>query len=534
MVTARKWRPQVFSDVVGQDNITTTLKNAVASHRLHHAYLFCGPRGVGKTTCARILARSVNCLSSVDGEPCNECSHCTSINASTSVDVIEIDGASNNSVDDIRTLRENARYSPMQGVKRVYIIDEVHMLSTAAFNALLKILEEPPPHLIFIFATTEIQKVPATILSRCQRFDFRRMELNVIKESLRNVANTDGIEIDEEALHTIAIKADGSMRDSQSIFDQVVAFCGTRISYSDIAQALHVIDVDFYFSLSKAIAHHDIAQAFELANTVVERGYDLQECLLGLLEHYRNILTVVATGSDSLIASSSDVKVKYREAAAEHSQAEILRIMTLISQGEAVLRQHPPQPRVRFEFTLVRLAGLDSTIDIRDYLSSEPKVQPGKPVPKKTAPSPLSASASAKKLFTSIQSPAPEPALVSALTAESISVRWLDYLASLEGGLKFLRQMIERDMVSVNFTDVSITFTTPSEVVANNLHSKHRLIHDSIGRFFGAPLAVIILSEDAPETVNDNNADSSRLSPVEKALMEIFQARKIHLHDRAA
>ncbi|TSA28171.1 MAG: DNA polymerase III subunit gamma/tau, partial [Ignavibacteriales bacterium] len=229
IVTARKWRPQTFADVVGQEHITTTMKNAILSNRIAHAYLFAGPRGVGKTTTARILAKVLNCLNPKNGEPCNECEMCKSFANSRSLDIIEIDGASNRRIEEIRTLRESVKYAPTKGNYKVYIIDEVHMLTTESFNALLKTLEEPPEHTVFIFATTDVHKVPLTIISRCQRFDFRRIEMSVIKKLLKEIADAEKIKIDDIALTLIAKKADGALRDAQSLFDQVISFSGMDV-----------------------------------------------------------------------------------------------------------------------------------------------------------------------------------------------------------------------------------------------------------------------------------------------------------------
>ena len=369
LVTARKFRPTKFSDVVGQEHISRTLKNAISGGRIHHAYLFCGPRGVGKTTSARIYAKAVNCLNPVEGEPCNECSSCKAILDSRSMDVIEIDGASNNSVDDIRKLRENSKYPPSVGKYKIYIIDEVHMLSTSAFNALLKTLEEPPPHLLFVFATTESHKVPATIISRCQRFDFRRMEIKDIVSQLAFIAEKEGVIIDEESMVAIAKKADGSMRDSQSIFDQVIAFCGKNVTYKDMSSALHLVDEEFFFEISSAVINKDHKKMLSIAHDVNERGYDMRETLQGLLEHYRNLITVKITGTTDLLQSSQAFKENYKNEAEKFSQNDLLRLMSLTSNYDKDLR-HTSQPSIKFELALLQMASLDPVKNISELLTA--------------------------------------------------------------------------------------------------------------------------------------------------------------------
>lgn len=367
IVTARKWRPMKFEDVAGQDHVTVTLRNAIATNRLAHAYLFGGPRGVGKTTTARILAKAVNCLHPVQNNPDNECSLCKEITEGRSFDVLEIDGASNRGVEEIRNLRESVRYTPSQGKYKVYIIDEVHMLTKEAFNALLKTLEEPPAHVLFIFATTEIHKVPATIVSRCQRFEFRRIAIDQIIANLKAIASTEGVTIDDESLMLVARKGDGSLRDAQSIFDQVVSLCDKHVEYKQLLQALNVVDTELYFRVTDLVRTRNAQGGLQLVEELMSQGNDLREFLSGLTEHLRNILVVKTTQNIALIEASDVYRKRYMEEAARVPLADILRMLRQVSATEATLRWSS-QPRFKLEIDLVQMIAMQNAAEIGELL----------------------------------------------------------------------------------------------------------------------------------------------------------------------
>ncbi len=356
VVSARKYRPATFASVVGQRHITSTLKNAIERGQLAHAYLFCGPRGVGKTTCARIFAKAINCLNPQSGEACNECESCRSFNEGRSLNVHELDAASNNSVDDIRNLIEQVRIIPQQGRYSVFVIDEVHMLSSAAFNAFLKTLEEPPQHAIFVLATTEKHKIIPTILSRCQIYDFNRIRVEDGVEYLRYIATKEGVEADDEALNLIAHKADGGMRDALSMFDKAVSFCGAKLNYKDVASTLNVLDYDTYFKATELLLAGNYVDALMLFDEVLSKGFSPQVFVSGLNAHMRDLL--MAKGpAVSLVEFTGTLVERYKAQAAACNELFLFNAIALLTEADGKIRQSSNQ-RLLVELGLMKIAGL--------------------------------------------------------------------------------------------------------------------------------------------------------------------------------
>ncbi|MDP2386216.1 MAG: DNA polymerase III subunit gamma/tau [Bacteroidota bacterium] len=390
VVSARKYRPQTFRTVVGQSHITNTLKNAIISKHLAQAFLFCGPRGVGKTTCARILAKTINCFNiTSEGEACDTCDSCVSFNSGASLNVYELDAASNNSVEDIRSLIEQVRFAPQLGSHKVYIIDEVHMLSQAAFNAFLKTLEEPPKHAIFILATTEKHKILPTILSRCQIFDFNRIKIEDISSHLAYIAKTEGVAAEEDALHIIAQKADGGLRDACSIFDQMVSFSGNSLTYKAVVENLHVLDYDYYFKITDAMYSGNLSQALLIFDEILKNGFDGHNFIVGLGEHFRNILVCKDPITVQLLEVGSNVKEKYTAQAQLCAMPFLLKSLGIVNRIDVSFKASKNQ-RLAVELGLMQMSYLNNAASL-DAEKKKDELEPEfAPVQQKQAAVPVS------------------------------------------------------------------------------------------------------------------------------------------------
>ncbi|MBN8695933.1 MAG: DNA polymerase III subunit gamma/tau [Bacteroidetes bacterium] len=360
IVSARKYRPATFNTVVGQAHITNTLKNAIKNNHLAQAFLFCGPRGVGKTTCARILAKTINCTNkTADTEACDQCESCKSFNSGASLNVYELDAASNNSVDDIRNLVDQVRFAPQLGTHKVYIIDEVHMLSTSAFNAFLKTLEEPPKHAIFILATTEKHKIIPTILSRCQIFDFNRIQIEDIANHLAYIAKNENVTAETDALHIIAQKADGALRDACSIFDQIVSFAGSNVTYKAVIENLNILDYDYYFKVTDAILAENISQSLLIFNEILNNGFDGHNFIAGMGSHFRNLLVSRDNETLQLLEVGNNIKDKYKEQASKCSLSFLVKGLTILNKTDIQYKSSKNQ-RLQVELALMQLCSLNT------------------------------------------------------------------------------------------------------------------------------------------------------------------------------
>jgi len=510
VVIARKWRPSTFDNVLAQKHVTQTLKNAISSGRIAHAYLFSGPRGVGKTTTARILAKALNCEKGPTPEPCGECTRCREIADGRSLDVLEIDGASNRGIDEIRDLRESVNYAPSESRYKIYIIDEVHMLTTEAFNALLKTLEEPPKHVIFIFATTAPRKVPPTILSRCQRFDFRRIPTEDIVRNLREIAEREGSEADDDALLAIAKRADGALRDAQSILDQVLAFGGGKVDLETVKALTGIIDREIFFDLTDAIIRKDPKGALEIVGHFVDEGGDVEEFVSGLLEHLRNILLARVKGGADSIEGPGEEKRRYEEVASSFQEEDLLRMINIVSElginiGRSVY------PRFHLETAVVKLARLESSVLLSEILerlrglggsvsgAGEPPAEsrpPGKVPQKETRK-------------TSGKEPGRELAKLP-LTMENILQKWdaiVSEVRKVKGTLGAF--LSEGTPVGLSEGTLEISFEDGNSFHMSYLVKRRPEVERVLSTFFDKKVTVKFSSKESPQA-GDRAGDSSR------------------------
>ncbi len=546
VVTARKWRPQTFDDVVGQEHITKTLKNAILNNRIAHAFIFAGPRGVGKTTTARILAKSLNCLNPKEGEPCNICEMCRSFQNSQSLDVIEIDGASNRRIEEIRTLRESVKYAPSKGKFKIYIIDEVHMLTNESFNALLKTLEEPPPHTIFVFATTDIHKVPLTIISRCQRFDFRRIEMDAIKNQLAIIADSEKIKIDDQSLTLIAKKADGSLRDAQSLFDQVISFCGNDIDSQSIFQMLNLINEEIYFELSNAIIQKKFVQAFEISKQIYDNGWNYIDFVNGLIEHFRNILTVVITENNKLIESAEIFKERYLEYKTQFSEGDLLRILSYLNKTLIELK-NTQNHKLKIEISLSHLIGLERTSTISDILSkfnsgdssnesivspkassslfntspAQNKNQLKTNALKSTSSDENSKMASFEKKQTKFE--VPQISLNTDLN--SVVSQWSEFVKFVEMDFTFGPLLHNSSPASINESKLEIVINNQEDI--EHLNSAKDKLDLRLKEFFGKKIDINFIIPSNNHIVKENKEEFSSNNPLTKAIIDQLGGREV-------
>ncbi|HEY2385747.1 MAG TPA: DNA polymerase III subunit gamma/tau [Candidatus Binatia bacterium] len=547
-VLARKWRPQRFEDVVGQEHVTTTLRNAIAQKRIAHAFLFSGPRGVGKTTVARLLAKALNCAEGPTAEPCERCASCTEIAAGGALDVVEIDGASNTGVENIRELNENVRYRPAAARLKVYIIDEVHMLSTAAFNALLKTLEEPPEHVKFIFATTEVHKLPQTVVSRCQRYEFKRIGIPDLLERLRRIVTEEGIKATDGALFAIAREADGSMRDAQSLLDQAIVFSGKALAEADVQSALGVADRTVLHKVTEAILTRDPGPCLRAVDELYRYGYEVPRFCRDLVQQLRNLTVAALFGDATMLADLPDHEVTETMRQAKLRTSDDLQRLFRVAQAGTEEVRKSAVPKLVLEMTLVKMATMPDAPPVEDLLGrleemerrlagggGEPPAGRGpdprsrSAAPARTppgAPAPARAETSASAAPPPAAAPRPATAPPSAVSASGTG--WTAFLAAAQSKVSLRMSLLDSRPLEESAHHVHIGLAT--ELAERALRSELAQLTEIAAQAYGGPrrveLSVVRAAASAPPVTaaarTRELTDRARASQTVKSAVEIL------------
>ena len=511
-VLSLKWSPQTFEDVVGQDHLTKTLINAFKKDRVAQGYILTGPRGVGKTTTARIISKTLNCSTAKNGVPCNECNSCKEIIDGRNLDVLEIDGASNRGIEEIRNLREQIKYTPMNSRYKVFIIDEVHMLTNQAFNALLRTLEEPPSHGKFILATTDIHKVPSTIISRCQRFDFNRITLDVISKRLSLILKAESIDIDDASLLSISQKADGSMRDALSLLDQVIAYSGDSIKIEDVSAVIGLIPNEIYFDFSNAIVEKDYNKMMSVIESIHSAGLSLQDLTEGLIKHYNNLLiTLVDKGEDLLSGMSEEIKNQYINSSNSYINKDIIRVSKVLHDMQFFLKQ-VSQPMIVFEMTALKLLEMDTSVSISELISdisskeSKKKVIESKEPPIKKNDD-ITDFKIDEELNVSEKSTNPKTSndekQKPLLDLEVIKDTWNDFVKKVSNNRPSIATILEHaDPIELNGNSLTVNIVDLPKFSIGNLEHNQELINQFAQEHYDIPLKIV------PKLVQSNNSDN--------------------------